>query len=473
MRIATLRLCGVLVLLALAAPVRGGGDDKWWIRWFGDPANDPQQVADDEKLLRDAKLGTDTKDLLEYLKSMTPAKDDEAKIKELFQLLDSPKFTIREKAQVDLIAVGPKAIPIIKQQLPGAILEVRMRAEKCLKILEDKSPAMLSAACVRLLRARKLDNVVGAILEFAPYAPDESVAEEILDAVYALGYRKGKLDPALDAALKDEQRSRRAIAAVLLGRFGNDDQRKAAAALLDDKDAEVRFRAAQGLLARGDRDTLPILVESLKSAPYHLAERAEEILLRAAGDTAPKQSLESSEAARGKCHEAWKGWLAKHGANVDLTKADLGLPLASPELRAREVVRQFMDMAAFTKPDKAKLARITEVPFYQAGQRIFNTRQEFEDALAQEQPAPEGLKFKMTIKKTYYLKDYMPKADPKEKEFLQKYSAAEVRVVDLHMDLDFMGQNIKMTLPIFVRVSGARGRIFGFGMPQDVGALKN
>ena len=82
------------------------------------------------------------------------------------------------------------------------------------------------------------------------------------------------------------------------------------------------------------------------------------------------------------------------------------------------------------------------------------------------------LKFKITVKKTYYLKDYLPKADPKEKEFLQKYAAAEVRIVDLHMEIDFMGQNLTMTLPLFVRVSGARGRIFGFGMPQDVGALK-
>jgi HEAT repeat protein len=457
----------LLLVVLVVVPVHAQPEQKWWERWFGDDAAMKQQIQDDEKLLQDAKLPTDAKGLLEVLRHLTPSADDEKKIGELFEQLDSANFKVREKATVALIAIGPKAIPMLKRLLPGTELEVRMRAERCLKALEAKSPAALAAAAVRLIKVRAPAGAVPALLQFAAHSPDEFVNEEILDAVYTLGVRQGKLDPALDAALKDAMPARRAIAAVLLGRFGSDTQRELVGKLLDDKNLEVRFRAAQGLLAKGDRSTLTVLVQVLKEAPYGLAERAEEILVQVAAATAPKAGLGTDEAARMKCYEGWRDWLVTNQNKVDLTKVDLGFPLPSPDFRARDVTRQLLDL--LLKPKEAsvaKVARITDIPFYQDGGRTVNTRQEWEAELKQNEQMPEGIKFKFAITKVEPLTDYLPKAKGTEKDFLAKFSPAEVRVVQVFLDIDLMGNKISGTLPIFVRVSGARGRIFGFGQPQ-------
>src|SRR5437879_221076 len=134
MKTTFLHMLAIAALLALATTGRGD-DEKWWHRWFGDPAQSPHQVAQDEKLL------------------------------------------VAHKAEA--------AVPVL--------------------------------------------------LEFVAHAPDDAVGEEVLDAVYALGVSKGKLHPAVTAALDDPAPGRRAVAAVLLGRFGDAAQRQAVVALLEDK----------------------------------------------------------------------------------------------------------------------------------------------------------------------------------------------------------------------------------------------
>jgi hypothetical protein len=458
------------VLLLSVVPGQGQHDEPWWQRWFGEDKSALQQIQDDEKLLKDAKVSTKTKDLLDFLRSLTPNAGDEKAVLAHCKELGSEKFQEREKATVALIAFGPKIIPLLKQSLPGTPLEVRMRIERCIKALEAKSPAVLASAGVRLVKVRAPTGAVAALLEFAPHAQDEFVAEEILDAVYTLGAAKGKLDAALDTALKDAQPARRAIAAVLLGRFGNDGQRMFVVALLNDKDTEVRLRAAQGLLAKGERTALPVLVEILKQAPYGLAERAEEILVQAAGPTAPKAALGTEEAARKKCYEAWREWLPVHMKDVNLAKLDIGFPLPNAEFRAREAARQMVEI--ILKPKEAtaaKVARLTEVPFYLFGALTINTRQEWEDHLKRDNGGQENVQFKCRIVKIEPLTDYLSKANPKDKDFLVKFSAAEVRVAHLALDIDVNMQNptVILNIPVFVRVSGARGRIFGFGEPQQ------
>jgi hypothetical protein len=438
-------------------------------------AQTPDRTADDEKILQAAKVGTDGPALLAHLRSLSPTAEDEQKVGELFKQLGSSKFNEREKATADLTAMGPKVIPLLKEKLPGSTLEVRMRAERCIKVLEDKSPAAVASAAVRLLKVRKPGTAVSSLLDFVPYAPDEAVAEEVLDAVYTLGVTNGKTDDAVANALKDAHPARRAIAAVLLGRFGNYGERKAVAALLTAKEPEVRYRAAQGLLGAGDRTALPVLVDSLKSDPFPLAERAEELLQQVAGKSAPKVSLTSDEAGRKKAHEAWQAWLKEHGDKVDLAKVDVGLPLPSIDLRAREVVRQFLDIAGKPgqKIDLAKVERITDIPYYQSMQQTISTREQWREQLSQQPNVPEGFKFKYTIKQVVPLADYLQTtADAGEKEFLGKFAASEVRVVNIYMELSIMDMELSGTIPVFVRVNGARARMFGVGMPKDFGPKK-
>jgi len=60
-----------------------------------------------------------------------------------------------------------------------------------------------------------------------------------------------------------------------------------------------------------------------------------------------------------------------------------------------------------------------------------------------------------------------------EKDILSKFSPAEVRIAEVHMSVEFMNQSFKIMMPFYVRVSGARGRLFGFGEPKvDAKELK-
>jgi HEAT repeat protein len=298
------------------------------------PADDTaeQQIKDDEKLLQDAKLATNGKALVEQLRSWIPVAGDENKVAKLFQKLDSGNFKEREQAAKALVEYGPRAIPILQRLMPGAPLEVRLRAENCLKAVEARSPAALAAAAVRLLKVRAPAEAVTVLLEYAPYAPE---ADELLDTVYTLAISKGKVHPAIVSALKDELPTRRAIAAALLGRFGNAEQKTQVAALLHDKDPEVRFRAAHGLVASGNRSALPALVQTLAEGSQPLAEFAEEILIQVAGKNASKDTLDSDEAARKKCHEAWREWLTANQEKVDFGKVNMSFPLPSA-FRARK-----------------------------------------------------------------------------------------------------------------------------------------
>ena len=79
----------------------------------------------------------------------------------------------------------------------------------------------------------------------------------------------------------------RAAAALVLGRYGSIRQKQEVRLCLRDPHPAVRLRAAQGLLSAGDRRAIAPLLEMLGKGPLPWAEKAEDILLRLAGDTAP------------------------------------------------------------------------------------------------------------------------------------------------------------------------------------------
>jgi HEAT repeat protein len=450
-----LPIVGAICLLAFHALSRGQ-----------ETANDG--IADDEKLLRAADVPVDGKDLLDYLRGQVPTAGDEKEIEALFRQLDSASFKERQRASMGLIAMGPKMVPVLKRLLQaGPPLEVRRRAEGCMAAVHKKFSPAVTAAAVRLAKARKPDNACATLLEFAPFAPDDMVAEEVLEALTAVAMVKKEVEPVLEKALRDPQAKRREIAALLVGRFGTPAQRKEVGPLLDDKEAAVRFRAAQGLIGAGSREALPVLVDCLRQGPEVLAELAEEILLQAAGITAPKIRFSAEGAQRDKCHQAWKQWLKAHQAKVDLSKVDVGMPAANATVRAREVVRQLLDMSL--KPDPEKLRAMTELPFYMADQGILTTRKEWDDHFKknQNQKLPDNIKLQLKAGKVQTVTEYLEKARPQEKDFLAKYPRSQVRVVFASLDIDFMGNKVSTTIKVFVRVHGARARVIGTGPPDN------
>src|SRR5262249_28705498 len=139
----------------------------------------------------------------------------------------------------------------------------------------------------------------------------------ILAGLDAVGRVDGRPDPALTAALSDAVPIRRAAAALTLARLGAPE---AARNALADRDAGVRLRAAQGLLAaREDAAAGPPLTALLAAARGGGAGRAEDLPPgAAAGAAPPHEPLGAAAAAdRARCRDGWAAWWRRRGGHLD------------------------------------------------------------------------------------------------------------------------------------------------------------
>lgn len=297
----------------------------------------------DLALLRSQKVSPEPEALLTFLREHSLDDAGQRRITELIARLGSEEFTEREAACEALIARGPLAVPFLKKALDDADAEVVRRARMCLEKIDPGPGPELPAAVLRLLARHKSDGAVAMVLRYAPHAEATTVEDEVTATLVAIGVRDGKVDPALVAALNDKNSARRAAAAGAVARCGDADRRAAAARLLVDPEPVVRFRVALGLLAARDRAGLAALVGLLGDAPQELAGRAEDALLRLAGEQVPDVSTAASGTSeeRKRWKDAWENWRKEHGDKVDLARLDgpapfMGLTLV-PEMHGGKV----------------------------------------------------------------------------------------------------------------------------------------
>ena len=359
-----LRLLPVALLLALL-PLPGRAQ----------PAAPADLPAEDEQLLKDARVGLDGPALVEFFRRRTPTDRDRDRAAALIRRLSDETFAVRQKAAEGLVALGPPALPQLRGALDHADEEVRQRAEECLRAIEPSPRGALAAAAARRLRAARPAGAVPVLLAYLPSADDETVADEVLTAL-VVGVRDGKIDPDLANALQDRAPERRAAAALVLGRSGTAEQRAAVRGLLGDADARVRFRAAQGLLAGRDRDALPTLVALLTEGPLDVAEQADDLLHCAAGDQAPTTPLGPTDPSRRLCRSAWSGWWKLYGKAVPLAARDVDVPLFNPTLQVRTAARQFL--TALARHDLALFHKVTDVPFVIANDQSYTAREQLD-----------------------------------------------------------------------------------------------
>jgi HEAT repeat protein len=278
-----------------------------------------------EQQFRRAKQPSDDASVIELLKTNSSADEDLLEIDQLVLKLGAPKFQDREDAIVRLSRIGAVAIPALSRASIDGNTESRRNARRCIDLIEANPATNLAWAAVRLLIKRKPDGAVAALVRFAPYAADSDTEEEIGFGIDQIAEQKGHLDPALLAALQDRMPARRALAACIVGRRGNELQRAEVRKLLTDPHALVRLRAAQGLLAGKEKDCIPALIELVRHAPIEVAWQAEELLRYASGEQAPDKFVGSgSEWERTTCREAWESWWRTNGPKLDLAAVEKG-----------------------------------------------------------------------------------------------------------------------------------------------------
>jgi hypothetical protein len=309
---------GVCLLAALAGPT---------------VAADPESVQADEKTLKAASLSSEGPALLEFFRKRTLADTYRNKILGLINKMGDDSFQVREQAFADLLALGPAAAPLLRQaQQTSSDIEIVRRAERCLELIEKNHSTAIASAATRLLAVRRPEGTAEVLLDYLPFADDETVIDEIRNTLRTVGFADGKPDKALLEAIEDKLAVRRGVAGDVLVRSGSDEQRETMRKLLKDTDPTVRLRVGLALVERKDKEAMPSLIGLLADGPRDQCWRIEDILYRLAGEAAPAVSLGTTDAARRKCRDAWSDWWTQNGARIDLAKLDeqpphLGLTL--------------------------------------------------------------------------------------------------------------------------------------------------
>jgi HEAT repeat protein len=274
----------------------------------------------DVEFLHRSHIGSDGPALLEFFRNRTLTDLDREKLEQLVRQLGNDLFEAREAASRALVGRGEPALPFLRAALKDSDREVVRRAENCIETIEQGPGPALPAAAARVLAQRRPPGATTALLQYVPYADDETVEDEVLAALVALN-APGKVDDLLVAALQDPLSARRGAAAHVLGRNGTAEQRAIIRKLLADREPRVRFRAAEALLAARDKEGVPVLVDLLGDDPTELTWRVEELLLNLAGEKAPTISAgDGSPAARKAYREAWAGWWRDNGPRIDLAR---------------------------------------------------------------------------------------------------------------------------------------------------------
>src|SRR5438034_1499384 len=112
-------------------------------------------TAADERLLRAANIPTDGAALVAWLRQATPKHVDPEMIGTLVDKLGSDDFAERERAVRDLMTLGARAAPHLRQALSRGDRELALRAQGCLRTIDDGAGPRVQAAVIRLLAARK------------------------------------------------------------------------------------------------------------------------------------------------------------------------------------------------------------------------------------------------------------------------------------------------------------------------------
>jgi hypothetical protein len=316
-------------------------------------------TAADDQLLAAAQVGTDGPALLAYFRQRTVTAADRQRIEGLIRQLGDPAYAVRERATGDLIAVGLPAVGTLRAAQNDPDFEIARRADRCLERIERVPSAALSAAAARAVARLKPAGTVPVLLGYLPVADDESVADDVREALAAVAVRDGRADPALEQALDQANAEVRGAAAEALARSGLPAAVNLSRKGLSDGNADVRLRTALALVVHAkDKNAVPPMIHLLGELPPGAGWRIEDVLVRLAGEAAPKVTLGEDATLRQKARDAWQEWWTKNGAATDLAKLDGAPPMLGHTLLVLRDVRGGAGRIMEIGPDKKELWKI-------------------------------------------------------------------------------------------------------------------
>jgi HEAT repeat protein len=414
-----------------------------------------RQAAEDIRTLQAARLPTDGPGLVRFFQKQIMTEPDEKDISRLIHALADKSFKIRERAAMALTSCGPAVLPLLRRGLAGTDLEVRLRLERCIRLIENRrSGAAIWGAAARRLEALRPDGACSALLAYLPSA-GEQVQEETLASLLTLGARDGKLDPAVVMALTDPAPARRGAAAFVFAWHGDAQQRDAVRRLLrTDPEPKVVLRAAEGLLAVGEVAPIPVLLAMIAAGDDERALCADDLLRWAAGRTAPVTLLRLDSPGRRECHAAWQAWWQWQKDRIHLPRRQQAALTPLAKRAARQTTQRFLQ--AVCGADLRALRRLTEFPvFAWTGgylERITDSRRLDVQCQIMRKLGPEW-----AVTRVLQLSDYLMRRAPPEYHHLLDLSGSRLCIAFAKLPL---GPDVMMA-SVFVRVAHGQARVVG------------
>jgi hypothetical protein len=202
---------------------------------------------------------------------------------------------------------------------------------------------------------------------------------------------------------------------------------------------------------------VPVLAALLKEAPLPLAQQAEDLLSRVAGEKAMLPPLGESDESRRQCSAAWVAWWKDNAKTADLARAEVAQPITNASRRARDVTVRLI--TALVKGENEMVSRTTDVPFCLAGFVIIKTRAELDSLFKNARSDSE--KRTLLIERVGRADEYVKllQEGNEMKAFLSKMRQPELRVVYATTK---EGREVDRGV-VIVRVAGSQARVIGFG----------
>jgi HEAT repeat protein len=295
----------------------------------------------EESALGAARLPATDKALLDFFRKRAQPPPARTTIEQLARTLGSANAAEADAAQGELLCIGAPVVPVLREVANRVdAARASRRAKQILQQIEGAQAERLPVEAARLLAARKTRGATEALLAYLPFADNDTVVEEIVAALTAVGFRDGKADPALLEALKGRTAFGRAAAARALCKAGGNASWKAVRPLLTDPEPAVRLQAALALADAGDSQAIAVLIECLADGPASLEAQAEEYLTRLAGEWAVHSPRGGDLVSRELRREVWAAWWKKTSGELLLRELQSRI-LTDEELdRAHALLRK-------------------------------------------------------------------------------------------------------------------------------------
>ena len=280
------------------------------------------RFAEDNRLLRNNNVNDSQQDIIDFLKRRSLTVDQQQRLKGLIRNLGHPRYATRLRAFKDIMEIELPAVGFLLEALNDDNPEIVQRAEMCIwEIRKGPGPALPEAA-VRLMIQYPSRKSVEALITYLPFAPDETVEQQIIETLCLLSTDKEHVTDLFVEALNDPLPARKSAAAYILGKIGTKQECEGLDKLLEHPHKTVKFRTAMGLLAAKNKQSIPTLIDLLEEMPKEKIWEIEATLRRLAGDAAPDLYVSDYDPKKQTAAiAAWKTWWTKHKGNININDA--------------------------------------------------------------------------------------------------------------------------------------------------------